>query len=204
MTTVSKTCSRCSFSAPLLKSKTIRRCPKCDAKLRYVFVTAPETATGIEKTPHASNHIPKDERIKNTVFSVLLIIYGSCGIYGNDLYIPGKRGRGVHLHNGAAWLMFGALISCSLFLLSVVVDHYDTRNNETNYRFFANVTRTIGWILFALSLILHASHSTGFTSTVGFLICVFLLSWKYGQPTDQCPKTGLAHTEPRPRVRIGL
>jgi len=39
-------------------------------------------------------------------------------------------------------------------MLSVVVDHYDKRNNETNYKRFADAFRVLGWCFFALSLIL--------------------------------------------------
>ena len=40
---------------------------------------------------HIPNEIRREERILNTVFSVLLFAYGSFGVWVNDLYIPGKR-----------------------------------------------------------------------------------------------------------------
>ena len=39
-------------------------------------------------------------------------------------------------------------------MLSVVVDHYDTRDNEINYKRFARVTQFLGWSLFILALVL--------------------------------------------------
>jgi hypothetical protein len=50
--------------------------------------------------------------------------------------------------------MYGAMICACLVMLSVVVDHYDKRNNETNYQFFAGVFRFLGWVFFVLSLIM--------------------------------------------------
>ncbi len=103
---------------------------------------------------HTPNHIPANERGWNIVFSILLFAYGSYGIWINDLYLPGKRGRGMHLHDIPAWIMYGAIICACLVMLSVVVDHYDRRNNETNYRLFAQVFKFLGWGFFALSLII--------------------------------------------------
>jgi TRAP-type C4-dicarboxylate transport system permease small subunit len=103
---------------------------------------------------YTPNHIPPNERITNTLFSIILLLYGSYGIWVNDLYIPGKRSKGFHLHDVPAWVMYGAFICACLVMLSVVVDHYDKRNNETNYKRFADTFRVLGWCFFALSLIL--------------------------------------------------
>ena len=102
-----------------------------------------------------ANHIPRSERITNTVFALLLFAYGSYGVWINDLYIPGKRSNGIHLQDVPAWIMYGALVSASVVLLSIVVDHYDRRNNERHYRTFASVGKFFGWGLFGLSLAWH-------------------------------------------------
>ena len=103
---------------------------------------------------YTPNHVPANERLQNIVFSILLFAYGTYGVWINDLYIPGKRSKGVHLHDVPAWVMYGAIICACLVMLSVVVDHYDKRNNETNYRLFADVFRFLGWGVFGLSLIM--------------------------------------------------
>lgn len=105
-------------------------------------------------TSYTPNHIPAGERITNTLFSVLLLLYGSYGIWVNDIYLPGKHGKGIHLHDVPAWVMYGAFACACLVMLSVVVDHYDKRNNETNYKKFADTFRVLGWCFFVLSLIL--------------------------------------------------
>jgi hypothetical protein len=102
---------------------------------------------------HIPNVIPAEERRMNIIFSVLLFAYGSYGVWVNDLYIPGKHSRGVHLHDVPAWIMYGAMICACVVMLSVVVDHYDCRPNERHYRTFAEVGRFVGWGLFGLSMI---------------------------------------------------
>lgn len=110
------------------------------------------------KGSYTPNHIPDGERIQCVIFSVLLFAYGSYGVWVNDLYLPGKRSRGIHLHDVPAWVMYGAMLCACAVMLSVVVDHYDQRNNETNYRLFANVAKYCGWGLFVLSLVLAFGH----------------------------------------------
>lgn len=100
------------------------------------------------------NHIPAEERLKYIAFSIFLFAYGSYGVWVNDLYIPGKRSKGIHLHDVPAWIMYGAMICACLVMLSIVVDHYDERNNENNYKLFADMFRFLGWIFFALSLVM--------------------------------------------------
>lgn len=105
-------------------------------------------------TSYTPNHIPAKERISNTLFSLALLAYGSYGVWVNDLYVPGKRSKGIHLHDTPAWVMYGAIVCSCLVMLSVVVDHYDKRNNETNYKRFADTFRILGWGFFGLSLVL--------------------------------------------------
>ena len=101
---------------------------------------------------HIPNEIPRGERIWNTVFAVALFAYGSYGVWVNELFIPGKRSKGVHLHDVPAWIMYGAMLCACVVMLSVVVDHYDMRPNERHYRTFAQVGKYVGWGLFGLSL----------------------------------------------------
>lgn len=103
---------------------------------------------------YTPNHIPANERSTNIAFSIALFTYGTYGVYVNDLYIPGKRSKGIHLHDVPAWIMYGAIICACLVMLSVVVDHYDKRNNETNYKLFADIFRVLGWGFFGLSLVM--------------------------------------------------
>lgn len=101
---------------------------------------------------HIPNKIPRKKQIFYIIFSILLFSYGTYGILINDLYVPGKR-RGTHMHDTPAWIMYGAIICACIVMISVVIDHYDRRNNEKHYRTFAKVGEYIGWSLFGTSLI---------------------------------------------------
>jgi len=98
------------------------------------------------------NQIPKRERNIKIGLSLFLLAYGGLGVAFDDLFVPGRRTRGAHFHGQEAWLMYGAMICAALVLLSVVVDHYDRRNNEGQYRTFARIFQILGWTLFATAL----------------------------------------------------
>ncbi|MDR7331603.1 hypothetical protein [Roseateles asaccharophilus] len=102
----------------------------------------------VEGQLHVPNHIPSSERFAHVFFSLLLLMYASHGLIHDDLYIPGKWAPGVHLHGVPMWVMCGAMISAVASMLSVVVDHYDTRANEISYRRVAIGTQLLGWLLF--------------------------------------------------------
>jgi hypothetical protein len=103
---------------------------------------------------HNPNHIPPGERTVNIIASGILFLYGTFGVIIDDLYIPGKRRPGTHFHGEPAWILYAAFLCAVANMMSVVIDHYDKRNNETNYKLFARVTQTLGWTLFILALLL--------------------------------------------------
>jgi len=112
-----------------------------------------------ETDPHVAgwNHIPATTRWKYILYSSALIAYGSYSVSIDDLYVSSKRSSsGLHLHGLAAWLMYAALLCAAANLLSVVVDHYDRRNNERNYAAFARWSEIAGWLLVAASLVVAA------------------------------------------------
>jgi hypothetical protein len=105
-----------------------------------------------ENGRYVPNDISTEERIGHIILSLLLLAYGTYGVWVNDLYVPTKR-RGIHLHDVPAWIMYGAIICACIVLLSVVLDHYDRRNNEKHYRTFASVGEFLGWSFFCVSLL---------------------------------------------------
>ncbi len=128
---------------------------------------------------HNPNRIPTGVKIRCLCLSSLLLAYGTYGIYIDDLYIPRGRRRihllpDIHLHGGPAWIMYAALLCAVAILLSVVIDHYDTRDNEHDYRLFAKITYIAGLSLFGLALVLQSS-SPFFT---GAVLIVFF-AWVY-------------------------
>lgn len=110
----------------------------------------------VDYTP---NQIPASERFLNVLYAMIIIVIGGIGLFTGELLLPGKRSSGptgVSMQGLSAWLMYAAMFCACAVLLSVVVDHYDRRNNEINYRRFAEIGKILGWVLFFLSLALHA------------------------------------------------
>jgi len=104
---------------------------------------------------HVPNRIPADKRLFNTLGSLFLIGYGAYGLWTNDLYIPGKRRHGIHLHGIPAVVMFLAILAAAAALLCVVIDHYDRRNNEHRYGAFALYAHLVGLALALLAVLLN-------------------------------------------------
>lgn len=121
---------------------------------------------------HIPNHIPAKERVGNVLLSLVLFGYCTFGALHDDIYIPGKRSNGVHMHGVPMWVIYGAMLAAVTNMLSVVVDHYDVRANELNYKRISRFTQVLGWILFILAFVLDVFlYKTGarhLPDTAGF------------------------------------
>ncbi|MGR6837951.1 hypothetical protein ACU5DF_02705 [Aliivibrio wodanis] len=93
------------------------------------------------------NELPKHLRITFISIALLFFLYGVYGVYVNGLYIPGKRSDGVLLKDESALIMLGAFICFGLSLISIVVDHYDKRDNEYNYQLVLRTLTSFSWVL---------------------------------------------------------
>ncbi|MDO6388478.1 hypothetical protein [Uliginosibacterium sp. 31-12] len=101
------------------------------------------------------NSFSLKERLANSALALFLIFYGVWGLYLDDLWIPGKRSTGIHLHGQPAWLMFLAFVCGAAVLLATVIDHYDNRNNEERYITFKKAAKISGWVFFVAAMLLH-------------------------------------------------
>jgi hypothetical protein len=130
-------------------------CPSCEAAdLQLQIPPKPTEKIGLYVDgKYVPNEIPFRTRFWGMSASVVLIAYGSFGVFTNDLYIPGKRGNGSHLHGFSAWVMFGAMIFATCNLVLTIVDHYDRRENEERYRFYVRLTKYIAWTLFVAAFL---------------------------------------------------
>jgi hypothetical protein len=102
---------------------------------------------------NVASRISPRERVCHSLLAICLLAYGAFGLYYDDIYLPGKRSRGIHFHGVAAWIVFGAFVCASLNLIFVAGDHFDSSAGERNYHIFARITQVLGWSLFAGAVI---------------------------------------------------
>jgi len=101
------------------------------------------------------NRIPLYERVFHVLASAFMMGYAIYSVRKNDFFLRG-RGSSIHLREFPAWVMAGAFLCACAVMLSIVIDHYDKRNNEYQYRSFAKFFQYCGWMLFGLSLVFAA------------------------------------------------
>lgn len=121
----------------------------------YLWRVAPQAPPVVLPDPSKwdrPNEIPRDIRIRNSAIAVMLTAYGTYGLYIDDIYVPAKHGNGAHLSGVGAWLMYLSMLCATAKLVSVVVDHYDKRNNELAYAHVGAAAEWLGWTFFLLAL----------------------------------------------------
>lgn len=106
-----------------------------------------------KENTYSPNHISTKERTKCILLAAALLMYGVFAWYRGEVYIPDRSGDGIRFTVTACTLIYCGLITGAANCISVVVDHYDKRNNEANYRKFAMVTRTVSIALLALGTV---------------------------------------------------
>ena len=106
------------------------------------------------KTP---NFIPLKTRICVLILSLIFIIYTIFGISNNDLVVPlSKRGRtSFHLHGIFMYLGAIGIVCFIASMISVIVDHYDKRNNEYLYEEFQTKLINLAFIVFVSAAFLQ-------------------------------------------------
>ncbi len=97
------------------------------------------------------NSFPKFDRNLNTLLASGLLLYGLLGLAIDDIYIPGRRTRGIHFHGVPMVLVFCSFLCVIVYLMAIVLDHYDRRNNEKKYALMRKMAKVLGWILFILA-----------------------------------------------------
>lgn len=113
-------------------------------------------STVVPETAYCPNKVPFKVRLRNVTLSVTLVIYGTFGVFTDNFVLPAKRGV-LTLYGYPAWIMYGALLCLVTNLTAIVIDHYDTRNNEKRYAKLKRVSERTGWSLFVLAMTLHVA-----------------------------------------------
>lgn len=104
---------------------------------------------------HTPNVVSSADRVFNLVLGLVLFGYGVAGFLTSYVDLIGRRVRIAVLEGGAALLMAAAFFVGAAVLFSVVVDHYDTRENEQYYRVFRWCATRLGCCLVVAALVTH-------------------------------------------------
>jgi hypothetical protein len=134
------------------------KCSRCGCKFKIDSnqrMTSIENMDGETVEVHQPNKIPWQTRIYYLIASPILLLYGTFGLIHDDIYIPGKRSRGIHFHGYAAVIVFIVFLFAISNMLSVIIDHFDKRDNEINYRYFAKITSRIALALFVIAVVVQ-------------------------------------------------
>lgn len=102
---------------------------------------------------HYPNQISKLLRRKYLLQSFGIALYAIFGLCLGKVAIP-IRFQAYTFEGVAALVLISAMFMAIFNMLSVVIDHYDKRNNEHIYQRFARFTHILGWVLFVLAIIL--------------------------------------------------
>lgn len=109
-------------------------------------------------TVYEPNFIALTTRYMNIALSVVLIVYGAYGLSVGSIPVSSRSSGTVMLYGWAAWALVAAIVAASANMLSVVVDHYDARNNQHQYVRFARTAAQIGWLFFLVAVVLKHNN----------------------------------------------
>ena len=117
----------------------------------------PEGREGyVDKTgKYIANRIPWDVRRRNIYFSTISLIFGIMMLIKDDSVLRFSfLSHPLHLHALPGYMTFMSCLFAATGYASVIIDHYDQRNNEKSYRIFLRYTSIISIVLAILSFLL--------------------------------------------------
>lgn len=155
-------CPKCNYVRTPEDANPEWQCPSCGVAYQKVI----DRIRGIDRFKrYIPNQIPFSERASSFMVATLVLIYGTGGLLDNDIYIPGRRGSpGTHYHDEPAIFLYLSLVIAAAVSISVIVDHYDKRNNEPAYKLFrhAGLGLAIAFMLVAIYMSHESPYRTRF------------------------------------------
>ncbi|GAB5386979.1 MAG: hypothetical protein Alis3KO_41020 [Aliiglaciecola sp.] len=94
---------------------------------------------------YSPNKISKPVRVFNILWAVFLVFVLLYGIHTGSIVYPGARGSGQVIFQGWSLGLFSlALLSGAGNAILTVIDHYDKRDNELQYKKISQSLNVIG------------------------------------------------------------
>lgn len=145
-------CPRCAYQRKADDAAPANECPECGVIYAKFNPSAlSDFGNRIDRLTarpreYVANHVPLFERLFRILFSILIISYALYGAYTGDLFLPGKR-QGLHIYGEPIVVFVIAAVCAAAAILATVIDHYDKRNNEHQYKRFAKIMANLGVLL---------------------------------------------------------
>ena len=98
------------------------------------------------------NEVPARVLVGRSIIAILLIAYSGYGIWHGELTIPLKNSS-IVVYETSLWILVSACLCACLELMTLVIAHFDKRDNEMMYYKFASVAQSLSISLFILALI---------------------------------------------------
>jgi hypothetical protein len=111
---------------------------------------------GADYTP---NHLHPLERFAALFWACGLIGFSFSGLSEGEVPIVGGRGSGIYVGGAAKWMMIAGNLMLAAAALVAVVDHYDRRNNERQYRQVFGALGVGGVLALVLGLFMGADQA---------------------------------------------
>jgi hypothetical protein len=94
------------------------------------------------------------------LLAAFFLFYGVRGIYLDDLFVPTRRGNGIHFHGLPAWMAAGALFCFAASLISYLVGSLENPPNRPGDRSFNKWMKYLGTGLFfgAFLVVIFSTH----------------------------------------------
>jgi hypothetical protein len=148
-------CPKCNHERDPFTTVPSWQCPAC--KICYSKYEAHQKALARADgdssgtwQPYVANYVSRTDRVIYALLSISVLAYALWGLMRGDVYIPSPKG-GWHFVGLPAFLAFLALGCMSVSIGSVVLDHYDMRDNESTYERTQVWLQRAGWLLLAVA-----------------------------------------------------
>lgn len=102
---------------------------------------------------YVPNRIALKKRIVHSLLSLGIVAYGYWGVQRDDLVVPLSKRVTSHFHQLSAWIMYAAMLCAAVHCVSMVIDHYDRRNNEHLYLRIGDFSKSLAWWLFVIAFV---------------------------------------------------
>lgn len=127
--------------------------PQVESEPRPSYTCEPPTPQYCDEGNYIPNEVPFNKRALNTIVALGIIVYGSYGLYVDELWVPLAKKLVVALSGLSAVVMSVAIVFAAAVLIVEIADHYDKRDNELTYYKAVRFCRAAGYGSFGTAVL---------------------------------------------------